>query len=165
MSGLGPGGLPRYAMTYVAYWPDARGEGRGILKVGRAWRQSRLEMLRISGAHILICARGTDATWEREALRRLRAWFPQAFRDETEAYWYLWRGRGWTECFDVDDHYLDLAGKLIIEGFARGNEPGMNAPRQRGTNVPRRAKVDATDHRPPAQPCRLLDPRARRLAH
>ncbi|MDF2578455.1 MAG: hypothetical protein K0S49_34 [Microbacterium sp.] len=113
--------LPTFAMTYVAYWRDA-----GVLKVGRAWRWSRVQEMTISGARIIILARNTDATWEREALRRLRRWFPAAFNDEREASQLLFRGRGWSECFRVDEYHLQLAVDLCIEGFARGNDQGFN---------------------------------------
>ncbi len=95
-------------MTYVVVWADEFGPGRHVLKVGRAWRSSRLQMMTMSGAQVIICARGTDRTWEIEALRKLRRWFPQAFNNDLEARSILFKGRGWTECFEVDDAHLQL---------------------------------------------------------
>ncbi|MDF2576182.1 MAG: hypothetical protein K0S05_3094, partial [Agromyces sp.] len=113
--------MPTFAMTYVVYWP-----AEGVLKVGRAWRFSRVQMMVRSGGRILVLARGTDATWERNALRMLRLWFPAAFRDEADATGLLFMGRGWSECFRVDEHHLQLAVDLCFEGFARGSDQGVN---------------------------------------
>lgn len=118
--------MPKYALTYVAVWADAFGPGRHLLKVGRAWRFSRVQMMVTSGARIVVLARGTDATWEREALRILRRWFPAAFTREDDARDFLFMGRGWTECFEVDDHHLQLAVDMCFEGFARGSDQGVN---------------------------------------
>ena len=93
--------MPQFAMTYVVYWPDAR-----VLKVGRAWRFARVQAMVAAGAHLLVLARGTDGTWEREALRALRDWFPAAFRSELDAWDLLPYGRGCTEDFWVCQHYL-----------------------------------------------------------
>ncbi len=30
--------MPKYALTYVAYWPDVYGPGQGVLKIARAWK-------------------------------------------------------------------------------------------------------------------------------
>lgn len=116
--------MPRFAMTYVVYWPEV-----GVLKVGRAWRFHRVQMMTRSGGRVVVLARGTDGTWETEALRVLRRWFPQAFRNEDEARELLFMGRGWTECFEVDKHHLQLAVDLCFEGFARGNDQGVNEER------------------------------------
>ena len=113
--------MPEFAMTYVVYWP-----AEGVLKVGRAWRSHRVEMMTRSGGHVLILARGTDATWEREAMAELGRWFPRAFRTAREAEGLLFMGRGFTECFAVGEHHLEMAVDLIFEGFARGNEQGEN---------------------------------------
>lgn len=147
---------PTYAMTYVAYWPHAN-----VLKVGRAWRSSRLAMLRMSGARIILCMRNTDGSWERWALRRLRRWFPQAFQNWREAEDLLFRGRGWTECFTVSEYHLQLAVELCIEGFARGNEQGVNTNvaaenhQRRGSTVrrlpARTARSEGDSPRPMAQ--------------
>ena len=129
--------MPEYAMTYVVYWPEV-----GVLKVGRAWRFHRVQMMTRSGGQIVVLARDTDKTWEAEALRTLRRWFPQAFSNEDQARGLLFMGRGWTECFEVDEHHLQLAVDLCFEGFARGNDQGVNEERatedQRGGSaVPR----------------------------
>ena len=147
--------MPEFAMTYVVFWPE-----HNVLKVGRAWRFNRVHRMTRTGGHIIILARGTDATWEREALRTLRRWFPQAFRNETEATGLLLMGRGWSECFQVDEHHLQLAVDLCIEGFARGNEQGVNDEERpeedhdTGSGVPR----------VPASPTRGEDDSARPVA-
>jgi hypothetical protein len=117
--------LPTYAMTYVVYWPE-----HGVLKVGRAWRFHRVQMMTRSGGHVVVLARGTDATWEREALRSLRRWFPAAFDRAADSADLLFMERGWTECFAVGEHHLQLAVDVCIEGFARGNDQGVNRARK-----------------------------------
>lgn len=123
------GHMPEYAMTYVAWWPGAVDEHHGIIKVGRAWRWSRIQQLSDRGAQIAVCARGTNWTWEYEALKILRYWFPRAFRWEFEAYKILPYGRGFTECFVVHHHDRNFALDLILDGFAKGDEPGVNPPK------------------------------------
>ncbi|KJL49516.1 hypothetical protein RS84_00229 [Microbacterium hydrocarbonoxydans] len=145
--------MPKFAMTYVVVWADERGEGRHVLKVGRAWRFARVQEMAISGGQVVVLARGTDASWETEALRILRRWFPQAFRSEIEARQILFQGRGWTECFEVDDEHLQLAIDLVFEGFAKGSDQGVNEERaaadQRGgyavAGVPARTARGETD--------------------
>jgi hypothetical protein len=44
--------MPEFAMTYVVYWPEA-----GVLKVGRAWRFHRVQMMTRSGGHVVVPAR------------------------------------------------------------------------------------------------------------
>lgn len=129
--------MPEYAMTYVVWWAEER-----VLKVGRTCQWYRIEAFKQSGAQVLILARGTDATWEREALRVLAQWFPKAFVDHIDAWSLLPKGSGWTECFSVSEHHLPLAVELCFEGFAEGNEQGVNEERatedQRGrSRVPR----------------------------
>lgn len=132
------GQMPRYAITYVAYRPDAPEPGLGVLKVGRAWRWSRIDGLAARGWHILVCARGTDWTWESEALKNLARWFPGAFDTPEQGALLLPLGRGWTECFRVYEVHLQLAIELCFEGFGRGNEQGANtatADRREGSRV------------------------------
>lgn len=119
--------MPKYATTYVTYYRDVFGPGRGVLKVGRAWRQHRIWLQVRYGAHLILDVRGTDATWEREALRELAVWFPKAFRHENDAYGILPLGRGWTECFIVDEYDLNFAVDRIIDGFAKGNDRRVTA--------------------------------------
>lgn len=114
------------AMTYVVYWQDVFGEYQGVLKVGRTNDRRRLEMMRISGGQFILLAHYTDRTWETHALRELRRWFPKAFANEDEAEIVLFRGRGWTECFHVDEYHLNLAVKLCIRGFARGTDRSVD---------------------------------------
>src|SRR5688572_17578371 len=95
---------PKFAMTYLVYWPEAK-----VLKVGRTSKFNRLQMMGLSGGRVLVLARGTDKSWEREALRSLRRWFPTAFGDAEEATALLYQGSGWSECFAVEEHYLQLA--------------------------------------------------------
>lgn len=121
--------MPKYAITYVAYWQDVFAPYKGVLKVGRAWKWHRLDMLTRSGAHIIVCARGTDWTWEAEALKVLRRFFPKAFNNAYEAEGVLFMGRGWTECFEVDEIDLQFALKLCFKGFAKGNDQGVNEQR------------------------------------
>ncbi|MCC4250770.1 hypothetical protein, partial [Microbacterium testaceum] len=90
--------MPEFAMTYVVVWPDAAGPGVHVVKVGRAWKSHRVEMMTRSGGQVIILARGTDATWEREALAELSRWFPRAFRRAEDAEGLLFMGRGFTEC-------------------------------------------------------------------
>ncbi len=116
--------MPKFAMTYVVYWPEA-----GVLKVGRAWHFHRVQMMTRSGGCVVVLERGTDGTGETEALRVLRRWFPQAFRNEDEGRELLFMGRGWTECFEVNEHHLQLAVDLCFEGFERGNDQGVNEER------------------------------------
>lgn len=118
-----PARMLKFAATYVAYWPDLY-----VLKVGRAWRESRIEQLRQNGAHILLYMRGTDDTWEREALAELATTYPRAFDAPTEAVDILDRGRGWSECFLVDHHEVRHAFDLCMTGFLRGNDLGYNPP-------------------------------------
>lgn len=118
--------LPKYALTYVAYWRDELGPGVGVLKVGRAWKWSRIEELQRSGAHVIVAHPGTDASWEREALIEMDRLFEPAFAAADEAAHLLWRGRGWTECFAVDERDLYMAFRMCIRAFARGNEEGVN---------------------------------------
>ncbi len=138
--------MPRYAMTYVVYWPHAK-----VLKVGRAWRFSRVQMMATSGAQVLVLARGTDGTWEREALAVLRRWFPAAFDTAEASEGLLFMGRGWTECFAVDEHHVQLALDLCMEGFAKGNDQGINeeSEDQRGRSevagIPARTDRDEAD--------------------
>ena len=116
--------MPWFAMTYVIYWPE-----RAVLKVGRTSQWSRIEAMKSTGGQVLVLARGTDATWEREALRVLARWFPTAFDSELEAWALMPYGRGWTECFSVPHYYVQLAVDLCFEGFARGNDQGVNEER------------------------------------
>lgn len=118
-----PARMLKYAATYVAYWPELY-----VLKVGRAWRESRIEHLRQSGAEILLYMRGTDDTWEREALAELATTYPRAFDTPAEAVDVLDRGRGWSECFLVDHHEVRHAFDLCMTGFLRGNDLGYNPP-------------------------------------
>lgn len=118
--------LPKYANTYLVYWPDAFRNGDGVLKVGRAWKWSRIQEMARTGAWIIIAQSDTDASWEREALRQLATEFEPAFVRAEDAEELLWRGRGWTECFRVAPEDLDLAYRLTIRGFAYGNEMGAN---------------------------------------
>jgi len=124
-----PSRMLKYGSTYIAYWPTL-----GILKIGRAFRGSRLEMLRRSGAHILLDARGTDATWEAAGLRALRRLFDPAFTGPTgdgphRADRILFRGRGWSECFFVEPEDLQLAYDECLRAFAlEGNDIGTNPP-------------------------------------
>ncbi len=118
-----PARMLKFAATYVAYWPDLY-----VLKVGRAWRESRIEQLRQSGAEILVYMRGTDETWEREALAELATTYPRAFDTSAEALDVLDRGRGWSECFLVDHHEVRHAFDLCMTGFLRGNDLGYNPP-------------------------------------
>lgn len=117
-----PSRMLKYAQTYVAYWPQW-----GVLKVGRAWRSSRLDQLS-EDAIVIVCMSGTDETWEREALQLLRARFPTAFDNATQAEDFLRAGRGWSECVLVDEHELEEALDLCMTGFARGNDLGYNPP-------------------------------------
>lgn len=112
----------KYAQTYVAYWPQ-----RGVLKVGRAWRSSRLEQLS-EDAIIIFCMSGTDETWEREALHLLRNRFPTAFTNAHQAEDLLRHGHGYSECVNVNNQELDEALELCMQGFARGNDLGYNPP-------------------------------------
>ncbi|MGV8913765.1 MAG: hypothetical protein ACOH14_14220 [Rhodoglobus sp.] len=41
--------LPEKTMVYAVYWPD-----RGVLKVGRAWKMSRLRGLMETGGRVLL---------------------------------------------------------------------------------------------------------------
>lgn len=118
--------LPKYALTYVAYWHDELGPGEGVLKVGRAWKWSRIEEMQRSGAHVIVAHPGTDASWEREALKEMDRLFEPAFAAADEASGILWRGRGWTECFRVDERDLYMAFRMCIRAFARGNDEGVN---------------------------------------
>lgn len=117
-----PSRMLKYAQTYVAYWPKW-----GVLKVGRAWRSSRLEQLS-EDAIVIVCMSGTDETWEREALALLRARFPTAFDNARQAEELMRHGRGYSECVLVDTHELDEALELCMTGFARGNDLGYNPP-------------------------------------
>lgn len=120
--------LPRYAWTYVAYWPDLHGPGLGVLKVGRAWSRQRIEMLLASGAHLIANEGNTDETWERNALRFLATRFRPAFEHPSEASGILIRGSGWTECFAVDREDIAIAWDLCLEAFAYGSDYGENPP-------------------------------------
>lgn len=118
--------LPRYAWTYVAYWPDLHGPGLGVLKVGRAWSRRRIEMLLASGAHLIANEGNTDGTWELNALRFLATRFKPAFHHPSEASGILIRGSGWTECFAVDREDIAIAWELCLQAFAYGSDYGEN---------------------------------------
>ncbi|MGO1855326.1 MAG: hypothetical protein ACTH0V_18150, partial [Microbacteriaceae bacterium] len=118
--------MPKYAMTYVVAWPDALGPDRHVVKIGRAWKFHRVQLMVRSGAQVLILARNTDATWEREALRVMARHFPKAFKRSWESEGLLFMGRGWTECFAVDHDDLQFAVDCIFHGFAKGNDQGVN---------------------------------------
>lgn len=129
--------LPEFAMTYVAYFPE-----HGVLKVGRAWIWQRLNELGDLGAHIIVLQRGTDASWEREALKVLARCFPKAFANYMDAEPVLGKGgKGHTECFAVEEYDLQFALDRCIEGFARGNETGENEATNDRRERPRVAGV------------------------
>lgn len=124
-----PRRMLKFGSTYLAYWPQL-----GILKIGRAFRGSRLEMLRRSGAQILLNEWGTDASWEAAGLRVLSRLFDRAFTGPSgegphRADRILYRGRGWSECFFVEPEDLELAFFECLRAFAlEGNEIGSNPP-------------------------------------
>ncbi|WEG10409.1 hypothetical protein PU630_07640 [Microbacterium horticulturae] len=72
--------MPKYAMTYVVWHPASR-----TLKVGRAWKWARVQRWLDRGWEVIVCPRGTDASWERGALRSLHQWFPPAFASWRDA--------------------------------------------------------------------------------
>ena len=94
--------MPTFAMTYVVWDPRS-----WTLKVGRAWRFSRVQRWIDRGWVVVVCQRGTDASWEREALAVLRHWFPAAFRS-------------WAHAEDV----LGPGGKAKENGALGGAEQG-----------------------------------------
>src|SRR5690606_21587155 len=131
------------AMTYVVWHPASM-----TLKVGRAWAWSRVQRWLDRGWYPIVCQRGTDATWEREALRVLRRWFPRAFTSWGDAEDVLGPGgKGFTECFTVQPEDLNFALDRCIEGFARGNDVNQAAndqprrPRDAGERAGRREAV------------------------
>ncbi len=134
--------LPRYAWTYVVYWPDAIAPGIGVLKVGRAWSRSRLRGLVERGAQVISNTGNTDETWELWALRFLATEYEPAFASADEASDLMPKGHGWTECFVVREEDVYFAMDLAIYGYSYGNE--------RGTNEPVRSASHALADLPPA---------------
>lgn len=120
--------LPKFAWTYVVYWPDAVRPGVGVLKVGRCWSRSRLKGFLDRGARLVSNTGRTDETWEVWALRFLALEYAPAFTCAEEAEDLMWRGRGWTECFVVEESELYEAMDLVVYGYSYGNERGTNDP-------------------------------------
>lgn len=124
-----PSRMLKYGTTYLVYWPEL-----GILKIGRAFRGSRLEMMRQSGGWPILLAENTDESWERVGLRRLRQLFDPAFTGPSgegphRADRILVKGRGWSECFFVEPEDLQLAFDESVRVMTReGNDIGYNPP-------------------------------------
>ncbi len=124
-----PSRMLKYGTTYLVYWPAL-----GILKIGRSSRGARVEMMRQSGGVPILLAPGTDASWERAGLRRLRELFDPAFTGPSgegahRADRILVRGRGWSECFFVEPEDLQLAFDECLRTMLReGNTIGNNPP-------------------------------------
>lgn len=124
-----PSRMLKYGTTYLVYWPTL-----GILKIGRTFRGARLEMMRQSGGVPILVAPGTDETWERVGLRRLRELFDPAFTGPSgegphRADRILVKGSGWTECFFVEPEDLQLAFDECLRTMLReGNTIGNNPP-------------------------------------
>ncbi|CAI7646677.1 unnamed protein product, partial [Penicillium discolor] len=105
-------------MTYVVWHPES-----WTLKIGRAWAWSRVQRWLDRGWYPIVCQRGTDASWEREALRVLRRIFPAAFASWADAEDVLGPGgKGYSECFTVEPEDLNSALAACIRGFARGTD-------------------------------------------
>jgi len=83
-------------MVYAVYWPKAN-----VLKVGRAWKMSRVRGLMSTGGELLLLMRNCPLWEEGAALKEMRANFDRAFTAELDATHILPRGRGFTECFTV----------------------------------------------------------------
>lgn len=105
--------LPKFAMTYVVYWPDAQ-----VMKVGRAYRSARLGSFLASGAEIVVLVRDTPVEWERSALAAFRDRFPRAFSVAAESLSLLSRGRGFTECFRVAPDEVGAAVTVFKKAVA-----------------------------------------------
>lgn len=108
------GTMPAVAMIYMVYF-----EEHGIIKVGRAYKNSRWRSLVARGAELIFLDRNTIAKQEQAALSLLRQVFPPAFQSENDelAQQLLPLGRGFTECFrvaSVDE--FNLAFNLYIQG-------------------------------------------------
>lgn len=139
--------LPRYAWTYVVYWPDALGPGMGVLKVGRSWSRWRVKGMLDAGARLISNTGNTDESWERWALRFLALEYRPAFRSAAEAEDLLWRGRGYTECFAVAEDDVYEAMDLIVYGYSFGNERGVNdLAAYRPDSKPRTAEPEPVGH-------------------
>lgn len=106
--------LPGTTMIYAVYWPE-----RNVLKVGRAWKMSRLRGLMETGGRVLLLMRDCPLWEEQAALSELRLTFVRAFATEQEGSSILPRGRGFTECFRVAVADLEHAVKTIFRGIAR----------------------------------------------
>lgn len=120
--------LPRFAWTYVVYWPDALGPGLGVLKIGRAWSRWRVKRMVDRGAWLVSNIGGTDESWERWALRLLALQYPRAFQSANQATDLIYRGHGWTECFAVAEDEVYEAMDVCIRGYSYGNDRGRNDP-------------------------------------
>ncbi|MBB4072062.1 hypothetical protein [Canibacter oris] len=108
------GTMPAVAMTYMVYF-----EEHGIIKVGRAYKNSRWRSLVARGAELIFLDRDTIAKQEQAALSLLRQVFPPAFNSENDelAQQLLPLGRGFTECFKVASvDEFNLAFNLYLQG-------------------------------------------------
>ncbi|MBB4071606.1 hypothetical protein F5897_000914, partial [Canibacter oris] len=108
------GTMPAVAMTYMVYF-----EEHGIIKVGRAYKNSRWRSLVARGAELIFLDRNTIAKQEQAALALLRQVFPPAFNSENDelAQQLLPLGRGFTECFKVSSvEEFNLAFNLYMQG-------------------------------------------------
>jgi len=110
-------------MVYAVYWPKAN-----VLKVGRAWKMSRVRGLMSTGGELLLLMRNCPLWEEGAALKEMRANFDRAFTAELDATHILPRGRGFTECFTVTMAQLQHAIDTIFRGIARhGYEQAKDA--------------------------------------
>ena len=131
-----PATVPRLAMTYAVYWPEHQ-----ILKIGRAWKMSRLRGFGATGGVVIVLLRDTPAIWERGALAELDGWFERAFTRENDSLHLLRGGRGFTECFKVTAASLGRAIKTMMQGIRRyGHEEETGHP---AGDVPERGPVGA----------------------
>ena len=108
------GTMPAVAMTYMVYF-----EEHGIIKVGRAYKNSRWRSLVARGAELIFLDRNTIAKQEQAALTLLRQVFPPAFTSEHDelAQQLLPLGRGFTECFKISlVEEFNLAFNLYMQG-------------------------------------------------
>ncbi len=111
--------IPTHSMLYAVYWPN-----ESVLKVGRAWKMSRLRGLMRTGAQVVMVVRDRPAGDERAALASLRGLFERAFFTAEESLGILTHGRGFTECFVVPAARFREALATIFRGIANnGHDP------------------------------------------